>query len=349
MKSVVAVDLFCGVGGLTHGLEKAGLKVIAGIDIDPKCEYAFEANNDSRFILKSVDKVNKAELQSLYAGAEVKVLAGCAPCQPFSTYSQGTRGAQDDKWKLLFEFQRLISESQPDIVTMENVPLLVKNEVFTDFVQALKKQNYYVHYSVVECVKYGLPQTRKRLVLLASKLGELKLSQPTHKEDNFNTVKDAIKSQPQLQSGKTSKNDLLHKSSLLSDLNMERIKYSKPGGSWRDWPVHLVSECHKKHSGRTYVSVYGRMEWNKPSPTITTQFFGFGNGRFGHPTQDRALSLREGAILQSFPKDYKFCPPGVTPEIKTIGRLIGNAVPVRLGEVIGESIMEHISEHAASR
>jgi len=347
VKEVVAVDLFCGVGGLTHGLQKAGLDVVAGVDIDPRCQFPFEVNNRSLFCLKSVDQLKKGELDSWYNGADIRVLAGCAPCQPFSTYSQGSKSAKDEKWKLLGEFQRLIEETRPEIVTMENVPQLIGHEVFVEFVGSLEKLKYSVSYKLVQCEKYGLPQTRKRLVLLASKFGEIELIKPTHnKPEKHRTVKDALHGLPCLQAGKKSNKDPLHKSAALSDLNLDRIKSSKQGGTWRDWPEHLVAECHKKKTGKSYVSVYGRMEWNRPSPTVTTQFFGFGNGRFGHPTQNRAISLREGAILQSFPRNYQFTKPGVDPEFTVVGRLIGNAVPVRLGQIIGKSIMRHIENHA---
>jgi DNA (cytosine-5)-methyltransferase 1 len=148
-----------------------------------------------------------------------------------------------------------------------------------------------------------------------------------------------------LAAGEVCPDDPLHRASELSPLNLRRIRHSRPGGTWREWPRELVAECHKVNSGKTYPSVYGRMEWDKPAPTITTQFFGFGNGRFGHPEQDRAISLREGALLQSFPKTYQFVKPGGEYCFKTIGRLIGNAVPVRLGEVVGRTIRRHLEEH----
>jgi len=137
----------------------------------------------------------------------------------------------------------------------------------------------------------------------------------------------------------------MHRTSRLSVLNLRRIRCSKPGGSWRDWPHRLVAKCHKTKTGKKYPSVYGRMEWDHPSPTITTQFYGFGNGRFGHPDQDRAISLREGAILQTFPKHYEFVKPNGEYHVKAIGRMIGNAVPVRLGQVIGQTIRRHLSQH----
>lgn len=135
----------------------------------------------------------------------------------------------------------------------------------------------------------------------------------------------------------------MHVTSTLSNTNLKRIKASTPGGTWRDWPKHLVAECHKAASGRTYPGVYGRMEWDKPAPTMTTQCYGFGNGRFGHPEQDRAISLREAAILQSFPRSYAFVPSDGDVNFKVLGRLIGNAVPVDLGRAIARSITQHLA------
>ena len=133
-------------------------------------------------------------------------------------------------------------------------------------------------------------------------------------------------------------NDVLHQTAKLSEINLERIRCSKPGGTWLDWPKELRCECHKKESGRTFTSVYGRMSWDAVAPTITTQFYCYGTGRYGHPVQDRALTLREGALIQTFPQDYQFIEPGQPFALKDVAREIGNAVPVKLGEVIGESI-----------
>jgi len=148
-----------------------------------------------------------------------------------------------------------------------------------------------------------------------------------------------------IKAGSSSKEDRLHKSAALSKINLKRIRESVPGGSWRDWDEELRTACHRKESGSTYSSVYARMKWNKPSPTITTQFFSFGTGRFGHPEQDRALSIREGAILQTFPKKYKFMLTSSPVELKRLGRYIGNAVPVRLGEIIGRTIVKHLKKY----
>jgi len=347
MSRISAVDLFCGAGGLTRGLEKSGVSVSLGIDIDPACEYPYSANNEARFLLKSIDDVDSSELLDAYNGAELKLLAGCAPCQTFSTYNQKA-DSSDKRWWLLLQFSRLIKETAPELVTMENVPGLLDQDVFKKFVAELEEQNYHVAYQVVNCAEYGLPQQRNRLVLLASQLGPIELLCPKGFKRKRKTVMDAIEKLPALEAGAIDPKDPLHQTASLSEINYKRMLASTPGGTWRDWPEELVADCHKKKSGKTYPSVYGRMRGDEPSPTITTQFYGFGNGRFGHPEQNRAISLREGAILQSFPKKYKFTRPGEPVSKTALGRMIGNAVPVRLGELIGKSILKHVAECNAS-
>lgn len=347
-RNIYAVDLFCGAGGLTHGLERAGIDVRLGVDIDPACEHPFSANNAAKFLLKSVDNLGAADLQRVFRKNGIRLLAGCAPCQTFSTYNQ--KATPDDKrWWLLLQFARLVKEISPELVTMENVPRLQDQGVFKEFLGTLHEANYHVDIEIVNCKDYGIPQHRQRLVLLASKLDTIRLLSSAEFGAERTTVRESIADLPPLRAGETDETDPLHQASTLSDLNRERIEASKPGGTWRDWQTALVADCHKKKTGKTYPSVYGRMCWDEPAPTITTQFFGFGNGRFGHPKQDRAISLREGAILQSFPKDYEFVPPGRSVYKKSIGRLIGNAVPPKLGEVIGLSIIQHVDRWTKSR
>lgn len=344
-RTIYGVDLFCGVGGLTHGLRLSGIDVRLGVDIDPACEYPYVSNNDADFLLKSVEHIDGLELLSHFPEDGFTLLAGCAPCQTFSTYNQKANDS-DDRWWLLRHFSRLIDEVDPDLVTMENVPGLAEQNVFAEFIGHLqtKKQKYHVFKDVVNCAKYGIPQQRRRLVTIASKLGPVKLLTPTEFGRREKTVAEAIGHLPELQAGMVDSHDSLHQCASLSPLNLRRIQASVPGGSWQDWPEDLMTECHKRQTGKTYKSVYGRMRADIPAPTMTTQFYGFGNGRFGHPTQHRAISLREGAILQSFPTDYKFVPDGEKVHQKVIGRLIGNAVPVTLGEVIGKSLRRHIEE-----
>lgn len=344
---ISGVDLFCGAGGLTHGLYRSGVSMLAGVDLDPDCRFPYEANNAATFVEKSVDDLTSEEVAGWYGDAEIRLLAGCAPCQPFSTYSQ--RGRADrggDDWKLVRDFGRLIQETKPELVTMENVPMLLRHPVFEEFQTYLK--GYHVTYEIVNCTDYGLAQTRKRLVLLASRLGKVHLLSPIEFAASQRTLKDVIGDLPNLEAGQTDPTDPLHTASRLSELNLRRIRAAKPGKTWREWEDQdIVAACHRKPSGGTFSSVYGRMEWNKPSPTITTQCFGFGNGRFGHPVQDRAISLREAALLQSFPLNYRFTEPGEKVSFSKLGRMIGNAVPVVIGELVGMSLIRHVEAYLA--
>lgn len=337
-----AVDLFCGAGGLSYGMQHAGINVRAGIDLDPACEYPYSTNiRESRFLLKDISKLQADEVSSFYRKTSLKLLAGCAPCQPFSTLRNGRDREKSDKWPLLNEFGRLVKAILPDYVTMENVPALKGQDVFENFIKTLSEAEYHIMAKVVDAADYGVPQRRKRLVLLASRKGPIRLLSPEELGCKRLTVADAIANLPPLNAGEMDSMDPLHKARSLANINLARIRASKPGGTWKDWPSYLVSPCHTRKKGETFKSVYARMEWQKPAPTITTQSSNFGTGRFGHPEQDRGISLREAAILQSFPREYKFVPEGGAVEFSTLGRLIGNAVPVDLGYAIGASILLH--------
>ncbi len=334
------VDLFCGVGGLTCGLEKAGLEVVAGYDLDASCEYTYTHNNNAVFINKNIREVTGKEIKKLLRGYNIKILAGCAPCQPFSRHQKDKKNRKKHKdWKLLYEFGRLVREVKPHIVSMENVPELEKEQVFKDFVGILEELNYKVTYKTVNAADYGVPQRRKRLLLLASRMKKIQFIEPTHLRPV--TVREVIGDLPPIVAGVQNTIDNLHVAAALSEVNIQRIQHSVPGGTWRDWPEELVLECHKKASGQSYSSVYGRMRWDDVAPTITTQFIGYGTGRFGHPEQDRALTLREGAMIQTFPSNYAFVSQDEEVILKNVARHIGNAVPPRLGEIIGLSIIEH--------
>ena len=341
--NLIAIDLFCGIGGLTNGLKKAGIQVKAGIDFDKSCKYAYETNNDAFFIGEDISKVEGNVLNKIWGKNSTKILVGCAPCQPFSTHSNKVKDKENgDKWNLLNEFLRLVEETNPSILSMENVPNLSNKDIFKNFVNRLKELGYFVSYKNVYCPDYGIPQKRRRLVLLASKLKEISLIPAIYEKGDYKTVKEAIGDLPLLDNGEKDPNDPLHFTSKLSELNLKRIKASVVNGNWENWDDSLKLECHKKQSGKTYKSVYGRMSWDEPSPTITTQFYNYGTGRFGHPEQNRALSVREASILQTFPKNYKFVEENKEVLITKLGTHIGNAVPVELGYVIGESIKEHL-------
>jgi DNA (cytosine-5)-methyltransferase 1 len=332
------VDLFCGVGALSHGLKLAGCKILAGYDVDDRCKYAFEKNNDGAFHTRDVSKLLASEIAAHYTGAGPSVLAGCAPCQPFSSYKQ--RYAEDPQWSLVTKFGDLAAEVRPDFVTMENVPALLKyksGSVFRSFTTALEDAGYKVRHVIAKCEQFGIAQRRRRLVVLAARDHDVPSLVPN--KSGYRSVREAIASLPALVSGGTDPRDALHTAVNLSDLNLRRIRHSRPGGTWRDWPEQLRAACHRRPSGKTYSGVYARMEWDKPGPTMTTQCYGYGNGRFGHPDQDRGISLREAALLQSFPPEYEFLAAGEAVNFKEVGRWIGNAVPVKLAESIGEAIV----------
>lgn len=342
MKStdIAAIDLFCGAGGLTNGLESEGFNVLAGIDNNPDCEYAYSSNNKSTFISSDITQITPETIHQIFCGYETRMLCGCAPCQPFSCLTQKDKNKETDpRWSLLYDFSRLVNQVTPELVLMENVPQLLSKVPFIDFISCLKKQNYSISYKIIECEKIGIPQKRKRLVLVASKIGTIEL---TDCMENKKTVFETIGHLEPLNAGEQSRSDPLHRCQGMSEVNLERIKYSRPGGSWKDWPEELVTNCHKKKSGASFCSAYSRMEWFEPSPTITTQFFNYGSGRFGHPEQNRALSLREGAMLQTFPPTYNFTDSSKY-SMEKIAKLIGNAVPVELAKYIGRIISNSLN------
>lgn len=347
--NIKVVDLFCGIGGLTHGLIKEGLDVVAGIDNDSLCKFGYEYNNKTKFINQNILQVTAEEVNRLFGkNKAVRVLAGCAPCQPFSKLNLKTITQQ--QLQPLEKFAQLIDEVKPDIVSMENVSELAnmnKYPVFKTFINTLERNGYKYKYEIVDVSEYGVPQRRRRLVLLASRFGEIELVKRTHKDKRV-TVRDVIKNLEPLRDGEISSKDPLHRSRKLNPLNLMRIKATPHNGGGSDsWDEKLVLECHKKESGKTYRgTVYGRMRWDEPAPTMTTQCVGIGNGRFGHPEQDRAISLREAALFQTFPMGYQFSDPANPIITAHVARFIGNAVPVRLGVIIAQSIKAHIKHYA---
>lgn len=347
---IEVVDLFCGVGGLTCGMRQAGFNVVAGFDNDKTCEYTYSHNNHATFHCRNIKEVTPEEVNNCYDDDVTKILVGCAPCQPFSTMSnkrfkKASDREEDVKYNLLSEFGRIVEGVQPLIISMENVPEIRNTKVFKSFLELLKRNGYHTDGGqVVYCPDYGIPQNRRRFVLLASRQGDIHLLPPTHDRHNV-TIRPFIEGLPRVEAGETCPTDNLHRAPSLSEINLERIRASVPGGTWKDWPEKLRCACHKKESGKSYASVYGRMSWDKIGSTMTTQFICYGTGRYGHPEQDRALTLREGALLQTFPRDYEFIPPDVeTYSMRDVARHIGNAVPVRLGEIIGESINSHLEQ-----
>lgn len=333
-----AIDLFCGAGGLTCGLQQvdsATIKVLAGLDVDRYCKDVYEQNNGAKFICGDVSNFDFRKLERLYSKNSVRILVGCAPCQPFSSHSSKFKNkAQDKRWGLLRYFADAVKIIQPTLVSMENVPGLIRTDVFREFKESLRTMGYQVNVQIANCADYGVPQSRKRLVLLGSKWGKIALAKG---ESDKVTVADAIRHLPEIRAGEACPQERFHRAQNLMPINRRRIQASKPGGDWNDWDPDLLPNCCKTKRSKPYRAVYGRMRWDEVAPTITTQFYYYGAGRFGHPTQHRALSLREGALLQTFPQEYDFGEMS----LGRAGRYIGNAVPPNLGYAIGEAIVNH--------
>ena len=341
---IAAIDLFCGTGGLSLGLKQGGIRVVAGIDNASACSYPYSHNIKAKFIERSVCDVTGEDLQRLWGQADVRLLAGCAPCQPFSSQRRGADTSHEKSWPLLNEFARLVQETMPDFVTMENVPRVQYSPIFDEFVARLKQAGYDVTYRVLFGPDYGLPQRRRRLVLLAALNDHIEMPEPTVGADRYRTVYDAIHDLPSLEAGQKDDDDSLHFARNLSPTNLKRAHASKPGGTWEDWPEELRAPCQTRDSGKSFKSFYGRMEWNKPSPTITTQSYNPGAGRFTHPAQDRALTLREASRLQGFPDSFVFTGPSEKITLSTVGRLIGNAVPPVFGKAIARQFIKTLDD-----
>ena len=332
-----AVDVFCGIGGLTYGLRTAGLDVALGLDIDPSCRYAYETNNTgATFLQADIRDISFSDLDAYYEQSDARALVGCAPCQPFSAHTRRTAPAED--CELVDEFARLVREGTPDLVSMENVPGLAKHDSFHGLLRLLNDLEYDVDFDVLNFHQHGVPQRRRRLVMLASRRGPAQLPEPS---GDTNNVADFIRDLDPIDAGQTSSEDPAHTTLPLSPTNLARIRQSKPGGTWKDWDEALVNPCHTRAH---YPAPYGRMRWDEPAPTVTTQFCYYSTGRFGHPTQDRAVSVREAALLQTFPENYDLVDPDAALPIHKLARHVGNAVPVKIGELIGTSLKRAISD-----
>ena len=337
-----AIDLFCGAGGLTQGLRRAGWEVMVGIDIDPTIAKTYQRNNlGTRFVAADLRCVTDDDVRCL-AGATPSrelLLAGCAPCQPFSKQRprQSVRNRRPDVG-LLLEFARLVKALRPAAALMENVPGIAFVPGFSSFRRFLKTLNdcgYKCDHGVLNARDFGVPQHRRRYVLLAVRDAPALLPRPAEEPQHQNlTVRHAIEHFPELDAGETHDCIPNHLAAGLSPLNMERIRATATdGGGRRDWPTELELNCHRRIE-LGYSDAYGRMWWDREAPTLTSRCNSLSNGRFGHPEQDRAISLREAAALQTFPDDYEFFGSR-----NRIARWIGNAVPVSFAEALGRAAL----------
>lgn len=348
-------DFFSGCGGTSAGLKKTGMDIVLALDNDKDAIETFEKNiHPEKTICNDIRKVEIDEVKyyvDKYSKNHYILFCGCAPCQPFSSQNKKRFSSDDKRIDLLSEFLRFVKECNPDLILCENVPGLQKIDKdgpLPSFVKTLKELGYSVpEPRIVDAQNYGVPQRRKRLVLIASKLGEPVYPQETHGVNTnkpYKTVRDAIgyEKLPKINAGEEyfdKKRYPNHCAAGLQEINLKRLRQIKAGQGRRDWSKELHLECHKKHSGHS--DVYGRLEWDQPSVTLTTRCSSISNGRFGHPEQDRAISIREAACLQTFPKQFKFYGSG----IGSLARQVGNAVPVELAEVFGKMFTDHCKQN----
>lgn len=340
---IKVIDFFCGCGGASAGFRKSGLEIALGIDFDEHAAASYQANfPDAKFIQDDIRNVQPEQIEKMLTGIKKSPLlfSACAPCQPFSSQNKNKFDG-DNRISLLDETNRFISYFKPEFIFIENVPGIQKiakdkDSPFGRFLKFLDSLGYQYHTDIVHAQFYGVPQKRKRLVLIASRLGDICIPEPTHGVEGkkpFATVRDYILGYPQIKSGEKDPSDPLHVAAKMDAINLERIAHTPEGGDRRDWPKRLINKCHQEYTGHT--DTYGRMRWDALAPTLTTKCNSYSNGRFGHPDvkQLRAISIREASRLQTFPKTYKF-----KGTIGYLAKQIGNAVPVELACQFGHQI-----------
>ena len=337
-----AIDFFSGAGGLTHGFKAAGITVLAGIDNDSLCKATFEKNSRGAvFFERDITEYSPADLENdlrIKKKDNYMIFAGCAPCQFWSIIRTSKEKSKKTK-NLILDFQKFIEYFRPGFVVVENVPGISskRESPMGNFIAALESFGYDVAHGITDMSLYGVPQKRRRFTLLASRVSCISLPKPAGKET---TVKDVLGTKngfPKIKAGTRDETSFLHTAANLSKKNIERLQMtSKNGGvrsSWQNKKTHQLA-CYASGEKKFY-DTYGRMWWDKPSPTITTKFVSISNGRFAHPEENRGISLREGATLQTFPKNYEF----IGTSIASIAKMIGNAVPPEFAKIIGKQII----------
>lgn len=344
-----AIDFFSGAGGLTYGLKRAGIDVIAGIDNDVSCKKTFETNNNinnkgAKFLEKDLTKYAPADLErdlGIAKEDDFMIFAGCAPCQFWSVIRTRKEKSKETS-ELILDFQKFVEYFRPGFVVVENVPGISSKpeSPMGRFIADLESFGYRKPAcSITDMSLYGVPQKRRRFTLLASRVTDVALPKPTGEKV---TVRDVIGPEngfPEIPAGTRAESPNLHTSAGLSEKNLERLRMTeKDGGDRSRWQTkkHLELPCYASGE-KKFSDTYGRMWWNKPAPTITTRFASISNGRFAHPEEDRGISLREGATLQTFPKDYQF----ISDSKASIAKMIGNAFPPKFAKIIGEHIISY--------
>ena len=347
-KPVKVFDFFSGCGGSSAGLRAAGFEIVFGLDNDLDAGRTFRANfAEAEFACADIENMPAEALDGIVGrwADHPLLFNACAPCQLFSQQRRGEAALDDSRLALLNHLLRFVRRHRPELIFVENVPGLrdgrAGREVFLGFTGVLQELGYETSQGVVRSQDYGVPQRRARLVLLASLLGSVGLPAKTHgpgtQRPEYPTVAEWIADLPEIAAGTTHPLVPNHRAAGLSPLNLQRIRATPPGGGWQDLPRHLRPESRR--SGFTgFTDVYGRLKWNSPAPALTTRCISYSNGRFGHPHQDRAISVREAACLQTFPRDFVFAG-----SLNSQARQVGNAVPALLAQRFGEFIASHLA------
>jgi DNA (cytosine-5)-methyltransferase 1 len=335
-RGIKCFDFFCGAGGLTRGLLDAGIEVLCGVDNDDRLKKTYEANNaPSAFESSDIADVDIFELRDRFGvrDGDLTVYAACTPCQPFSTLNQ--RRGKDDRKELLLQFAEIVRMAPPDFVLVENVPGLANaygREVYSKFLTLLDDAGLvYRDAQRLDAQHFGVPQIRKRFLLIASRHAPIAL--PTPDTDAVNTVRSAIANLPALGSQDAPPN---HEARPLKDHHRVIVEaVPRNGGSRSDIvDTSVLLECHKRNP-KVHKDVFGRMWWDKPAPTLTCRCTDVYCGRFIHPEENRGLTLREAAALQSFPTDYEFHADSMF----FAAQQVGNAVPVALARRLGDTVV----------
>ena len=348
-----AVDLFAGGGGLTTGLKDAGFAVVGAVELDPAAASTHQSNHpEVKLFIQDIKYIKGRDLLGLTPDGQLDLLAGCPPCQGFSSLTAKYK-REDPRNLLVNEMLRLIEESRPYAVMMENVPgLALRGRHLLDpMIEHLQRLGYIVETGVLQVADFGVPQFRRRFVLLAGRGFRISMPNPTHSRDGqslpkWKTVRDAIEGLPEPFTLSQAKKRMQLPSRswhIVRDLapqNISRIKAAKPGKGWKDIPEELRPKCHKgDYNG--FSNVYGRMSWDEVSPTITGGCTTLSKGRFGHPEADRTISVREAARLQTFPDDYVFD----TPYMEYACKIIGNALPCLFAKILSSHCLSTINSH----
>lgn len=350
-----AIDLFSGAGGLTIGLKRAGFKVVAAVEVDGEIAKTYQMNHpEVKLLIKDIRNIKGGDLLKLVGLKKIDLVAGCPPCQGFSKLTDKCH-KRDSRNELVLEMARVVSELKPAICMMENVPGLTKRgfPLLRKFEKKFELMGYIITKGILQMADYGVPQSRRRLVLLAGKGFKIPLPNPTHSRSvSLNsrtkpwiTLREALKKGDEPVSFSVAKQNggpnkfNWHVVRDLKPISIERLRFLTAGGSRLVLPKKIRPTCHKNAKG--FQNVYGRMSWDSVAPTITSGCTTLSAGRFGHPQKNRTISVREASTIQTFPKSYAF----ETNKIEKACELVGNALPCRFAEVVSSKCKDILSNN----